>query len=105
MLEKEKQKHNYQIVLLGIIIVMVIVLILGISWGRFFKRGYTQYEYGMELEKRDKKIESLEDSIRIMRAKLAVYEQAVGWFRSADDEELQRGIEQIRSVPKDVPLP
>jgi hypothetical protein len=43
--------------------------------------------------------------IRIMRAKLAVYEQAVEWFRSADDEELQRGIEQIRSVPKDVPLP
>ena len=43
--------------------------------------------------------------IRIMRAKLAVYEQAVEWFRSADDEELQRGIEQIRSVPKDIPLP
>ena len=40
-----------------------------------------------------------------MRAKLAIYEQAVEWFRSADDEELQRGIEQIRSVPKDVPLP
>jgi len=105
MLEEEKQKHNYQIVLLGIIIVMVVVLILGLSWGKLFKRGYTQDEYGMELEKRDKKIESLEDSIRIMRAKLAVYEQAVEWFRSADDEELQRGIEQIRSVPKDVPLP
>ena len=95
MLEEEKQKHNYQIVLLGIIIVMVVVLILGLSWGKLFKRGYTQDEYGMELEKRDKKIESLEDSIRIMRAKLAVYEQAVEWFRSADDEELQRGIEQI----------
>lgn len=105
MLEEEKQKHNYQIVLLGIIIVMVVVLILGLSWGKLFKRGYTQDEYGMELEKRDKKIESLEDSIRIMRAKLAVYEQAVEWFRSADDEELQRGIEQIRSVPKDIPLP
>lgn len=105
MLEEEKQKHNYQIVLLGIIIVMVVVLILGLSWGKLFKRGYTQDEYGVELEKRDKKIESLEDSIRIMRAKLAVYEQAVEWFRSADDEELQRGIEQIRSVPKDVPLP
>lgn len=84
---------------------MVVVLILGLSWGKLFKRGYTQDEYGVELEKRDKKIESLEDSIRIMRAKLAVYEQAVEWFRSADDEELQRGIEQIRSVPKDVPLP
>lgn len=85
--------------------VMVIVLILGISWGRFFKRGYTQVEYGEELAQRDKKIENLEDSIRIMRAKLAVYKLAVEWFRSADDEELQRGIEKLRSVPKDVPLP
>ena len=87
------------------IILMAIVLILGISWDKLFKRGYTQDECGVELAKRDQKIEQLEDSIRIMRAKLEVYEQAVKWFRNADEEELQRGIEQIRSVPKDVPLP
>ena len=87
------------------IILMAIVLILGISWGKLFKRGYTQDECGVELAKRDQKIEQLEDSIRIMRAKLDVYEQAVKWFRNADEEELQRGIEQIRSVPKDIPLP
>ena len=90
---------------LGSIIVMAMLLILGISWGKLFKRGYTQDEYGTELAKRDQKIEELEDSIRIMRAKLEVYEQAVKWFRNADADELQRGIEQIRSVPKDVPLP
>ena len=54
---------------------------------------------------RDQKIEQLEDSIRIMRAKLELYDKAVKWFRNADADELQRGIEQIRSVPKDVPLP
>jgi len=91
--------------MLGIIIVIAIVLILGISWGKLFKRGYTQDECGVELVKRDQKIEQLEDSIRIIRAKLEVYEQAVKWFRNADDDELKRGIEQIRSVPKDVPLP
>ena len=87
------------------IILMAIVLILGISWNKLFKRGYTQDECGVELAKRDQKIEQLEDSIRIMRAKLEVYEQAVKCFRNADEEELQRGIEQIRSVPKDIPLP
>lgn len=92
-------------VLTGVIIVMAIVLILGISWGKLFKRGYTQDEYGVELAKRDSTIEQLQDSIRVMQAKLGVYEQAVKWFRNADDEELQRGIEQIRSVPKNVPLP
>ena len=92
-------------IMLGAIIILAMLLILGISWGKLFKRGYTQDEYGAELAKRDQKIEELEDSIRIMRAKLEVYEQAVKWFRNADADELQRCIEQIRSVPKDVPLP
>jgi hypothetical protein len=91
--------------MLAIIIVMTVVMILGLSWGKLFKRGYTQDECGAELAKRDLKIEKLEDSIRIMQTKLNVYEQAVKWFRNADDNELQRGIKQIRSVPKDVQLP
>lgn len=84
---------------------MAMVLVIGTSWGNLFKRGYTQDEFGTQLAERDKKIELLEDSIRIMQVKLGVYEKAVKWFREADDDELQRGIEQIRSVPKDVPLP
>lgn len=91
--------------MLIVIIVMTLLLVLGISCGRLFKRGYTQDEYGIELSKRDSRIEQLEDSIRIMRVKLGVYEEAVKWFRNASDDELQKGIEQIRSVPKDVPLP
>ena len=88
-----------------VIIVMAIVLILGISWGKLFKRGYTHDEYGVELAKQDQRIDKLEDSIRIMRAKLEIYEQAVKWFRNANEEELKQGIEQIRSIPKDIPLP
>lgn len=92
-------------ILLGVIVVMAIVLIFGISWGKLFKRGYTQDEYGTELAKRDQKIEELEDSIRIMQAKIAVYDEAVKWLRNADSDELQRGIEEIRNMPKDIPLP
>ena len=92
-------------VLGGVIFIMTVVMALGISWGKLFKRGYTQDEYGVELAKRDSTIEQLQDSIRVMQAKLGVYEQAVKWFRNADEVELQRGIEQIRSVPNDVPLP
>ena len=92
-------------VLTGTIALMAIALVLGVSWGKLFKRGYPQDEYGVELAKRDSTIEQLQDSIRVMQAKLGVYEQAVKWFRNADEDELQRGIEQIRSVPNDVPLP
>ena len=91
--------------MLTIIVGCVITIVMGIWWGKLFKRGYTQDEYGRELTMRDKKIEQLEDSIRIMRVKLELYEKAVKWFREADDNELQRGIEEIRSVPKEVPLP
>ena len=66
---------------------------------------YNKDKYGAELEKRDQKIEELEDSIRLMRAKIAVYDEAVKWLRNADSDELQRGIEEIRNIPKDVPLP
>ena len=92
-------------VLTGVIVLMAITLVLGISWGKLFKRGYTQDECGVELAKRDSTIEQLQDSIRVMQAKLGVYEQAVKWFRNADEDELKRGIEEIRSIPKDVPLP
>ena len=87
------------------VVLLTLILVLGVSWGKLFKRGYTQDEYGVELANRDQRIEKLEDSIRIMRAKLEVYEQAVKWFRNADEDELKQGIEQIRSVPKDIPLP
>ena len=92
-------------VLVGVIFIMTVVIALGISWGKLFKRGYTQDECGVELAKRDSMIEQLQDSIWVMQAKLEVYEQAVKWFRNADEDELQRGIKQIRSVPNDVPLP
>ena len=92
-------------VLFGCIIVMAVILTIGISWGNLFKRGYTQDGYGQELTMRDQRIEELEDSIMKMQLKLDVYDKAVKWFREADSDELQRGIEQIRSVPKDVPLP
>ena len=87
------------------VVLLTLILVFGVSWGKLFKRGYTQDEYGVELANRDQRIEKLEDSIRIMRAKLEVYEQAIKWFRNADEDELKQGIEQIRSVPKDIPLP
>ena len=87
------------------VVLLTLILVFGVSWGKLFKRGYTQDEYGVELANRDQRIEKLEDSIRIMRAKLEVYEQAIKWFRNADEDELKQGIDQIRSVPKDIPLP
>ena len=53
-------------VLIGVVFVMAIVIVLGVSWGKLFKRSYTQDEYGTELAQRDKKIEDLEDSIRVL---------------------------------------
>ncbi len=88
-----------------VIVVMAVTLVLGISWGKLFKKGYTQDEYGIELAKRDARIEELEDSLRTMKVKAEMFNKAVKWFREADKDELQQGIEKIRSLPKDAPLP
>lgn len=55
-------------VLAGTIALMAIVLVLGVSWGKLFKRGYTQDEYGVEFAKRDSTIDLMQDSIRVMQA-------------------------------------
>jgi len=89
----------------AIIILLILTLIIGFSWGKLFYKDYNPSEYPEELAKRDAKIELLEDSIKKMRVKLEIYDKAVKWFREANPDELQKGIEQIRSVPKDVPLP
>ncbi len=89
----------------AIIILLILTLIIGLSWGKLFYKDYNPSEYPEELAKRDAKIELLEDSIKKMRVKLEIYDKAVKWFREANPDELQKGIEQIRSVPKDVPLP
>ena len=91
--------------MLGIIIVLTMVLVLGISWGKLFKRGYTQDEYGAELEKRDQRIEELEDSIRVMNAKVEFFDEGIKWLRGASDEELERSVRLLRSVPYDELLP
>jgi hypothetical protein len=92
-------------IMTAIIILLTLTLVIGLSWGKLFYKEYNPSEYPEELAKRDAKIEQLEDSIKKMRVKLELYDKAVKWFREANPEELQRGIEQIRSVPKDVPLP
>ena len=91
--------------MLGVIIVLTMVLVLGISWGKLFKKGYTQDEYGAELEKRDKRIEELEDSIRVMSAKVEFFDEGIKWLKCASDEELERSVKLLRSVPYDELLP
>jgi len=91
--------------MLGIIIVLAMVLVLGISWGKLFKRGYTNDEFGVELEKRDKRIEELEDSIRNMSAKVEFYDDGMKWLKDASEEELERSIKLLRSLPYDEIIP
>lgn len=81
-------------------LVIIVSIIMYCSRPNQLDINYTPEIYDLEL-----RVEELEDSINKMQLKLGVYDEAVKWFRNADDEELKKGIEQIRSVPKDVPLP
>ena len=89
-----------------VIIALVICLItVGTFWNLDARKEHGFDKNQKELAKRDQKIAELEDSIRRMQARLDFYKEAVKWVMDADEEELDRGIKQVRSFPKDTPLP
>lgn len=89
-----------------VIIALVICLItVGTFWNLDTRKEHGFDKNQKELAKRDQKIAELEDSIRNMQARLDFYKEAVKWVMDADEEELDRVIKQVRSFPKDAPLP
>ena len=89
-----------------VIIALVICLIaVGTLWNQDVRKEQGCGKYQDELAKKTAKIEELEDSIRNMQARLDFYKEAVKWVLDADEEELDRVIKQVRSFPKDTPLP
>ena len=89
-----------------IIIALVTCLIaVGTLWNQDVRKEQGCGKYQDELAKKTAKINELEDSIRNMQARLDFFKEAVKWVMDADEEELDRGIKQVRSFPKDTPLP
>ena len=89
-----------------VIIALVICLIaVGTFWNQDVRKEQGCGKYQDELAKKTAKIEELEDSIRNMQARLDFYKEAVKWVLDADEEDLDRVIKQVRSFPKDTPLP
>ena len=89
-----------------VIIAFVICLIaVGTLWNQDVRKEQGCGKYQDELAKKTAKINELEDSIRNMQAKLDFYKEAVKWVMDADEEDLDRVIKQVRSFPKDTPLP
>ena len=89
-----------------IIIALVTCLIaVGTLWNQDVRKEQGCGKYQDELAKKTAKINELEDSIRNMQARLDFYKEAVKWVLDADEEDLDRVIKQVRSFPKDTPLP
>ena len=89
-----------------VIIALVICLIaVGTFWNQDVRKEQGCGKYQDELAKKTAKINELEDSIRRMQARLDFYKEAVKWVMDADEEDLDRVIKQVRSFPKDTPLP
>ena len=89
-----------------IIIAFVICLVaVGTFWNQDVRKEQGCGKYQDELAKKTAKINELEDSIRRMQARLDFYKEAVKWVMDADEEDLDRVIKQVRSFPKDTPLP
>lgn len=86
-------------------IVLLVVLIVGAFWGEIFFWKYAPEDYGEMIEQKDHEIENLKDSIRIMNAKIEFYDEGMKWLKDASEEELERSIKILRSLPYDELVP
>lgn len=86
-------------------IVLLVVLIVGALWGDIFFWKYAPEEYGEMIEQKDHEIEMLKDSIRVMRVKAELFDEGMEWLKDASEEELERSIKLLRSLPYDELLP
>lgn len=86
-------------------IVLLVVLIVGAFWGEIFFCKYAPEDYGEMIEQKDHEIEKLKDSIRIMNAKIEFYDEGMKWLKDASEEELERSIKLLRSLPYDELVP
>ena len=89
----------------GIIAFVICLMVVGAFWNLDLRKEHGYDKYQKELAKKTAKINELEDSIRNMQARLDFYKEAVKWVMDADEEDLDRVIKQVRSFPKDTPLP
>ena len=88
-----------------IALLVVALIVVGAFWHLNVQKEHSFCYYQKELAKRDKKIKELEDSIRVMSAKVEFFDEGIKWLRGASDEELERSIKLLRSVPYDDLLP
>ncbi len=88
-----------------IALLVVALIVVGAFWHLNVQKEHSFNYYQKELAKRDKKIKELEDSIRVMSAKVEFFDEGIKWLRGASDEELERSIKLLRSVPYDDLLP
>ena len=83
----------------GIIAIVVVLIVVGTFWHQNIQKENGVGQYQKEMAKREQRIRELEDSIRNMQETLDFYREAVLWLRGLDDEELDKNIKFLRSVP------
>lgn len=82
-------------------IIASVVVLIGVStiWHQNIQKENGVGNYQKEMAKREQRIRELEDSIRNMQETLDFYREAVLWLRGLDDEDLDKNIKFLRSVP------
>ena len=83
----------------GIIAFVVVLIVVSTLWHQNVQKENGVGQYQKEMAKREERIRELEDSIRNLQETLDFYREAVIWFRTLDDKELDKNIKFLRSVP------
>ena len=85
----------------SVILLMIGAMLFGAGWNLNHNKDSRFDDFRKELSSRASRIETLEDSVEKLNAKVVLYEQLTEWFHTKDSEHFETAIHQLWNVRED----
>ena len=85
----------------SVILLMIGAMLFGAGWNLNHNKDSRFDDFRKELSSRASRIETLEDSVEKLNAKIELYEQMMEWFHTKDSEHFETAIHQLWNVRED----
>lgn len=85
----------------SVMLVVIGAILFGAGWNANNNKDSEFDNFREELSSRTSKIDTLEDSIEKLNAKVELYEQLMEWFHTKDSEHFETAIHQLWNVRED----
>ena len=85
----------------SVMLVVIGAMLLGAGWNLNHNKDREFDDFREELSSRASRIETLEDSVEKLNAKIELYEQLMEWFHTKDSVHFETATRQLWNVRED----